>query len=89
MSDLLANGPAARSSLTTLGRLSHWRQPAGVGPFDEGALPMAAWAAAVLGGVHDVRCVIRARRGFEGSTSGVTRAAASGCLPSRLWQVPR
>ena len=46
MSDLLANGAAARGSLTTLARLSHWRQPAGLAAAN-GALPLAAWAASL------------------------------------------
>ncbi len=61
MGDLLANGPAARSSLTALGRLSHWRQPAGLRVYDDGALPIAAWAAAAVGAAHDLRCVSRAQ----------------------------
>ena len=56
MGDLLANGPAARSCLTTLARLSHWRQPAGAAA--EGALPLAAWAAAAQSTDDDTWCVV-------------------------------
>ncbi len=53
-SDLLANGTAARACLTTLARLSHWRQPAGLA--SEGTLPLAAWAAAMHSSEDDIRC---------------------------------
>jgi len=52
--DLLANGAAARACLTTLARLSHWRQQAGSA--SEGALPLAAWAAAMHNLEDDSRC---------------------------------
>ena len=53
MGDLLVNGAAARCVLTTLARLSHWRQPPGLAA--EGALPLAAWAAALQGIEDDTR----------------------------------